>query len=672
MKKSLLIVILVIALCTCIFVGCAQPCTDHVDANNDGVCDKCGAEVTKPTPEPSETVDITSGNASIYEGETLTLTATKTPENAVIVWTSSDETVATVVDGVVTALKEGTTTVTATVKDGVSDSIVVTVLGYSVKIDNKEVTELNVGETLTLTATKVPAKAVVVWTSSDETVATVVDGVVTALKGGKVTITASVKDGVSDSIEITTKESVKIDNKDVTELYATQTLTLTTTSIPSDATIVWTSSDESVATVEAGVVITHKAGRVTITATLNEVSDSVELNVLPTVANPTVNADHFDFSGMFSQTPVIKSNGEVNSFVVLSGEASRQYVVSVMVKVTDPSAGDTWSRVGISHFNGNNSYYGLQLSPGQGFNLRKTVTMVITDGNVQWGTVTDRSQVWGQHNLADIDFNAVKLTVVRNGNEFYAFINDKLYYLDNGMESFDNIDTIPVLNVGSCVAEYSQISVQYGQESVDGYLATADDSKFYGSYGDTVIGEDGSITFTGAENGTCNLNAKDHGAKSIGTSAVLNANVQGTVEFDVTINYFGSRDPMPALAVTINRYDSDCAESRSLVMAQYRAGWTGWNGNNSLNEGIGSGGIEYNVNGEIARLEEGETYHVVMTRLMNNGQDLKMLITDKDGNVLIEHAHGWNDGYSGRVVVSFLSRDLDCTISNLTITSLEA
>lgn len=373
---------------------------------------------------------------------------------------------------------------------------------------------------------------------------------------------------------------------------------------------------------------------------------------------------------MFSETPVIRSNGEVNSFVVLSGEASRHYVVSVMVKVTDPSAGDTWSRVGVSHYNGSNSYYGFQLSPGSGFNARKTVSMVITDGNVQWGIVTDRSQVWNQHNLASIDFNAVKITVVRNGNDFYAYLNDQLYYVDNGMENFDNIDTIPVLNVGSCVAEFSQISVQYGQEVVDAYLATADDAKFYGSYGDTVIGEDGSITFTGAAEGTCSQNAKDHGAKYIGTSTVMDANVQGTVEFDLTINSFGPTDPMPALAVTINRYDAENAQARSLVISQYKAGWTGWNSNGNLNDGIGSGGEEYKLNGEVTRLEEGETYHVVMTRLMyDDGQDLKMLITDKDGNVLIEHAHGWHDGYSGRVVVSFLSRDLDCKISNISITS---
>lgn len=672
MKKSLFIVILVLTLCACIFVGCQQPCTEHVDANNDGVCDKCGAEVTK---EPVYSVEITSGNASIYEGKTLQLTATKTPEEAVIAWTTSDATVATVENGVVTAVKAGTATITATVKEGVSDSIVITVLPYSVSIDNKEITEIKIGETLTLTATKTPADATVTWTSSDETVATVVDGVVTGIKDGRVTVTASVKEGVADTIEIEVISSVSITNKDVTEIYAGQTLDLNVIANPADAVLTWTSSDESIATIEDNKVITHKAGTVTITVSIKEgVIDSIELTVKPTIANANVNSENFDFSGMYSEDPVIKSNGGVNSFVLLNGDAGRYYVVSVMVKVTDPDAGDTWSRVGVSHFNGNNSYYGFQLSAGANFNARKTVTMVITDGSVQWGIVTDRSQVWNQHNLANIDFDAVKITVVRNGNDFYAYLNDQLYYVDNGMENFDNIDTIPVLNVGSCAAEFSKISVSYSQEDVDAYLQIADDALFYASYGDTIIGEDGTITFTGAAEGTCSTNAKDHAAKFMGTSSVLAANVQSTVEFDLTVNCFGSRDAMPALAVTINRYDAAAAEARSVVIAQYKTGFAGWNSNGDLNAGIPShdGGVAYSVDGTAARLEEGETYHVVMTRLMNNGQDLKLKVVDKDGNVLAEFAHGWNDGYTGRAVVSFLSRDFDCVISNLVISSEQA
>ena len=108
-------------------------------------------------------------------------------------------------------------------------------------------------------------------------------------------------------------------------------------------------------------------------------------------------------------------------------------------------------------------------------------------------------------------------------------------------------------------------------------------------------------------------------------------------------------------------------------MGQYKAGWTGWNSNGNLNNGIGSGGDDYKINGgETTRLEEGETYHVVFIRVMTaNGQDTRMIITDKNGNVLIDAQHGWQDGYTGRAVVSFLCRDLDCTISNIQITEVQ-
>ena len=59
---------------------------------------------------------------------------------------------------------------------------------------DKTTAEMTEGETLTLTATVTPDDATdksVVWTSSDETVATVTDGIVTAIKAGKVTITAA-------------------------------------------------------------------------------------------------------------------------------------------------------------------------------------------------------------------------------------------------------------------------------------------------------------------------------------------------------------------------------------------------------------------------------------------------------------------------------------------------
>lgn len=538
----------------------------------------------------------------------------------------------------------------------------------TVSIADKSVTEVYEGRTLQLAATKSPESVEVTWATSDAEVATVsASGLVTGVKAGKATISVKVGDETKDSVEITVKPvTVAIDGSETAEIYVTRTVQLTVTKAPADAAITWTSSDDEVATVsENGLVTGVKGGEAIITATSGNASDSITVTVKDTVINAAVNADKFDMSGLYQDNAVL--SGSQNSFAAFNGEASQYYVASATVKVTAPSGSDTWSRVGISHYNGE-KYYGLMLSPGPDFNARKTVTMIVdATGNVEWGTITDRSQVWNQHDLGSIDFADVELTSVRAGNEFYAFINGELYYYENGIDGFTDADTIPVLNLGSCTAEFSAMAVTYGQEGVEEYLAMADDSDYYASSNKVIIGDDGTIKFTGASDGTCPLNAKDHAAKSIGAKAMLPAGKEGSISFDLTIDAVGSRDALPALAVTMNRYDGTYAEARSLVIGQYQAGWTGWNSNGDLNAGIGVP-HNYQVDGSDARLEEGETYHITVTRLMNEeGQDNSIKVEDADGNILFEGTWGWHDGYSDRASVSFLCRDLDCTISNIVI-----
>lgn len=67
-----------------------------------------------PDPEPDPSVTLDKETLSLVAaGETGSLTATTVPDDAEVDWTSSDETVATVANGVVTPLTAGTTTITA-------------------------------------------------------------------------------------------------------------------------------------------------------------------------------------------------------------------------------------------------------------------------------------------------------------------------------------------------------------------------------------------------------------------------------------------------------------------------------------------------------------------------------------------------------------------------------
>ncbi|MDE6479809.1 MAG: Ig-like domain-containing protein, partial [Muribaculaceae bacterium] len=112
-------------------------------------------------------IDFRETELSLIEDETATLTATVVPENATdksLTWASSDESIATVSDeGVITAVKAGTATITATTANGKTASCVVTVATKVIEVTDitLDKTELSLieDETATLTATVVPENA---------------------------------------------------------------------------------------------------------------------------------------------------------------------------------------------------------------------------------------------------------------------------------------------------------------------------------------------------------------------------------------------------------------------------------------------------------------------------------------------------------------------------------
>ena len=155
-----------------------------------------------PADTPVTGMTLSQTEASLAVGETVKLTVTFTPDYAAdkVTWSSSDEAVATVKDGVVTAKAAGKATITVTTVGGKKATCTVYVnyiLTTGVTLSKTKAT-LFVGETLTLTATVAPSNATnksVTWSSSNNTVATVADGVVTAKADGTATITVTTDDG---------------------------------------------------------------------------------------------------------------------------------------------------------------------------------------------------------------------------------------------------------------------------------------------------------------------------------------------------------------------------------------------------------------------------------------------------------------------------------------------
>ena len=142
-----------------------------------------------------------------------------------------------------------------------------------------------IGKTCQLTATISPANATyksLTWSSSDESIATVdQSGKVTAVSIGTVSIVAHSSDGKkSASCEVTVlqkAESITLDNKSLEIYVGDEPITLTATVLPentNDKSVTWTSSNNSVATVdEDGKVTGVFSGKITITVKTNDGSD---------------------------------------------------------------------------------------------------------------------------------------------------------------------------------------------------------------------------------------------------------------------------------------------------------------------------------------------------------------------------------------------------------------
>ena len=172
-------------------------------------CEKIWGILDNPITPSEKTVDVTLVKLSqtklnlVAGGETATLTATVNPDNATdktVTWTSDNEAVATVKDGVVTPVAEGKATITAKAGNKTA-TCTVTVASATIEVTDitldKTTLTLAISATATLKATVTPDDATdktVTWETSDEKIATVADGVVTAVAAGTATITAKTGD----------------------------------------------------------------------------------------------------------------------------------------------------------------------------------------------------------------------------------------------------------------------------------------------------------------------------------------------------------------------------------------------------------------------------------------------------------------------------------------------
>ncbi|MBS5714200.1 MAG: Ig-like domain-containing protein [[Eubacterium] rectale] len=269
---------------------------------------KCGdlsAQTKVTVINPLKAITITGTTHSIKKGQTtqlgLTYDPADTTDSVAATWTSSNTSVATVSKtGLVTALKDGSTTIKATVGNVSStyDIAVKEVKLTGIKMEEKAL--IHEGDTKALTVECTPTDTTddktVAWSSSDSTVASVDNnGIVTAVKPGSAVITAKVGN-YQATCAVTVDAPLKeiVPEKAIIDMVKKQTANIAYSVVPADTTdskdVTFTSSDETVATVNSdGKVTAKKAGKATVTITgANGIKATVTVNVSEIPVNEVV------------------------------------------------------------------------------------------------------------------------------------------------------------------------------------------------------------------------------------------------------------------------------------------------------------------------------------------------------------------------------------------------
>lgn len=398
-------------------------------------CEKAPEEIGVSSITLSQTM------AEMLIGETVQLTATILPSNATdkaVTWASSKQSVATISNnGLITAVAEGQSTITATA-GGKSATCQVTVSSgfvavVSISLDKESITLEEDGST-TLVATIKPDDATdksVAWSSSNTSIATVdQSGKVTAVKEGSATITARASDKQATCSVTVKKKVIAVTsvtlNKTELSLNKGQSETLTANVKPDNATdksVTWSSSNTGIATVDSNgkvtavfggnATITAKAGdqQATCTVTVSVPLESVSLNKNELALNKgqsetltaTVKPDDatektITWSSSNTGVATVDSNGKVTAVgggnaTITAKAGDRQATCAVTVTV--PVESITLDKTSVA------------LEEGESVTLSVTITPEdATDKSITWTT--------SANSIATVDQNG-KVTAIQEG-----------------------------------------------------------------------------------------------------------------------------------------------------------------------------------------------------------------------------------------------------------------
>lgn len=351
---------------------------------------------------------IVTANYSSGSPKTVTPTSVSTPDMS----TTGEKTITV-------KYNDGTTEKSATYKITVNAASPDPVKHTTDLTLNKTTATVSVGETITLVATKTPSDSVdgVTWSTSDSSVATVSNGVVTGVKAGTVTITAT-----SNNIPATCSIEVKSQSSSDT-VTASIDFTNSNSFDTDDLGNMWSSSGES----ETGSYFKMKSDTTTIKSSAIEVDTSKTVNV-------SLNIGYFGGKGVSVDVYAVNSTGTVITntlnFAPTTNDGSTSYegvltfnVSSSPVNFIIASKGTSTSNSGkyVRFYRGSFEYTEKSTGPISVNNISVVNAPTSIEQNksidvsidVEPNNATDNSVTWNSSNNAIVEISNATNTGAR-------------------------------------------------------------------------------------------------------------------------------------------------------------------------------------------------------------------------------------------------------------------
>lgn len=446
---------------------------------------------------------------------------------------------------------------------------------YTMSITAVGSTTINVSKTVTLRTTVVGTNQKdVTWSSLNEDIATVSDrGVVTGVAAGEATIKATLKidENCTATIKIKVEPSVAPETLAITGADATNTgwtgetckLDVAVTPAEANTSVTWTSSAPDIAAVAADGTVTFKAkGNATITATSqadNTKTASVSFTVREGAFITTLGSSSWNYEKQDAETdPFIQITGDTadaskgfNAAYFAGFKGTRFYTEAVF---TDwDNTDNTWDwqgfglGAGLSDSNMRFFTYSHHSPKMTANNFNK---VIVRDEPNSWGALTNRSQIWGGDILNAIQIGeAVKIGMLRDGNEYLYFLNDVLFYCDYTTK-YQSVDTYPTVVTYDMPVKVSAFKLVTDSDEIDAILASDKCSKSFSPENNKVdYVSDAEFAFNSV------TYSKDNRLRSIGDRAMVMKNF--SIEFDMeNLAIGGGAQRFKGATVNFSRYDT--------------------------------------------------------------------------------------------------------------------